>query len=176
MRVSGKLYHEVSRTLGGDVETDMVQAWWGTWWPWAEANQGLLSSLALFAAVLVAVIEARRARLAMHARLRDFSKATIEVIEALIKESRAVPPAGENPGWVRSDWDACREAVVVSLQAMLAAAPDGQMAIETARVVRRLGPGYDPLIGDRAEVPRLITYLEARRDALRGLVPKVPLL
>ena len=48
------------------------QAWWGTWWPWAEANQGLLSVLALVFALALALIENRRANLA-EARARELS-------------------------------------------------------------------------------------------------------
>lgn len=37
------------------------QAWWGTLWPWAEANQGLLSVIALIATLGLAFREWKRA-------------------------------------------------------------------------------------------------------------------
>lgn len=56
--------------------------WWGDWWPWAEANQGFLSLLALIFALAAFLVENRRAnrveeqardeaRRAVVARLRD---------------------------------------------------------------------------------------------------------
>lgn len=35
--------------------------WWGSWWPWAEANQGMLSLAALVLALVIALFENVRA-------------------------------------------------------------------------------------------------------------------
>lgn len=59
------------------------QAWWGTLWPWAEANQGLLSILALGLALWAFVAENRRANKAEEKAAKEARKA-----EAREKELR----------------------------------------------------------------------------------------
>jgi len=52
------------------MTNEYIQAWWGTWWPWAEANQGLLSVGALGLAALAFMAETRRANKAEAEALR----------------------------------------------------------------------------------------------------------
>ncbi len=66
------------------------QAWWGTWWPWAEANQGLLSVAALIIALVLFLLEQRRANMAegrakgaaMRAELKELEDRRIAKAEA----------------------------------------------------------------------------------------------
>ena len=65
------------------------QAWWGSWWPWAEANQGFLSIAALVTALAFFLVEQRRANeaeksakdLARAAELKEQEKLRIQKIE-----------------------------------------------------------------------------------------------
>lgn len=65
------------------------QAWWGSWWPWAEANQGLLSIAALVIALAFFLVEQRRANyaeksakdLARTAELKEQEKLRIQKID-----------------------------------------------------------------------------------------------
>ncbi len=56
-----------------------IWAWWGSWWPWAEANQGLLSIVALGLAVGGLLYELRRAN---DERLAEAKKATENAAQA----------------------------------------------------------------------------------------------
>jgi len=66
------------------------QAWWGSWWPWAEANQGLLSVIALVTALVLFLLEQKRANkaeqaakdAAIDAERKEREKLRIQKIEA----------------------------------------------------------------------------------------------
>lgn len=60
----------LTATLGRAMANEYIQTWWGTWWPWAEANQGLLSVGALGLATLAFMAETRRANKAEAEALR----------------------------------------------------------------------------------------------------------
>ena len=52
-------------------------------WPWAEANQGLLSLLALAAALAIALFEYFRAERAEHRRQRDYVSLVTDLLDGL---------------------------------------------------------------------------------------------
>jgi hypothetical protein len=89
-----------------------AQAWWGTWWPWAEANQGLLSVVALVLALGFALWENHRAngaelkaRQENDRRERDLLNRYIDGIEELrrLMRARLTAVARELDAWSPSD-------------------------------------------------------------------------
>lgn len=79
------------------------QAWWGTWWPWAEANQGLLSILALIATLALAFREWKRAddaerreRLRSEREARERIQEFFAAADAIVAEFRRLIQQGRD--------------------------------------------------------------------------------
>ncbi|WP_146218194.1 MULTISPECIES: hypothetical protein [unclassified Caulobacter] len=99
------------------MANEYIQAWWGTWWPWAEANQGLLSVGALGLAMLAFMAETRRANKAEAEALRKERQAdrrsTLERRRAAEHERRRqISDFADLVSQMTRDFvDACIEAV-----------------------------------------------------------------
>lgn len=73
--------------------------WWGTWWPWAEANQGMLSVAAIALTATLALLEFRRANKAeaLAKKIAEDAEAAEErrANEAIEREARQTREAEE---------------------------------------------------------------------------------
>jgi hypothetical protein len=123
------------------------QAWWGTLWPWAEANQGLLSVMALVVAIGLVLYEQSRTRETERKRTKDFATLGSDLIEHILEESRTARKAfaaGVIAGDTVTDWRDARFAVEKGLAAMIPTSPSAQAAVIIADVTRIIDEQKDP--------------------------------
>lgn len=100
--------------------TGPIEAHAGAWLPWLEANQGLISLVALTVALVFAVLEYRRANRASDDRREEFRDALIGVCDEIEKDLTSWPES-----------DVCLRADAV-IEALLKAPPPAAKLISEA--------------------------------------------
>lgn len=110
--------------------------------PWVEANQGLISIIALGTALFFAVVEYRRANSAAAERRTEYVDTVLAMVGELEAEGRtlnaaidASEAAGDMPDGARHDWDRKRVRVGHTIALLRPSAPpDGPLALALAEL------------------------------------------